>query len=348
MVSVDSPVSEDSAPVSRLHKTNRADAGNGPQHPAEAHVTRKTGTKLRKEALDYLPDGSIGSITWGELRSEWRSWFLDSESSKLVFEDEDGELRMGDQIHSFTEQYQKRQCARAHQLEEGLREKWGSALYTTMLTLTASWVDEDENPRPPADHQEELLSSWEPVRRALDRVLEGREWHRLGILEPHPKSGYTHVHIAVFTRGPVGEEVFEPVIEAHLRNCEFAGEEAHEDSISVKTTGDRNLHSLGSYLTAYMAPNYGENPLEVPSNVQLWYALQWATPTQRFRPDNPAQELMKYEDDEEEEDEQTVVWEFIGIAPDGDLDEVRESVGPRDVWGETRPPPSRASAPPPG
>lgn len=347
-MSVDAPDSASSAPVSWLHKTNRADPDNRPQHPSAAYVTTETGTKLRKEALDFLDDGSIGSIRWSSLRWEWLNWLKDTRDMSLVFEDEDGNLREGNHVHSFSEEYQNRQCARAHQLEEGLRNKWGSVMHTTMLTLTASWTDDNGCPRPPADHHNGLLSSWSAVRRELNRVLDesGRDWHRLGILEPHPKSGYTHIHIAVFTRGPVEESLFDSVIRTHLDNCESAGEKAHEDAISAKTTGDRNLHSLGSYLTAYMAPFYGELPEDRPEEIQRWCALQWALPGQRFRPDNGAQELMAYEPDEEEDDEQTVVWQFVGIAPEGDLDDIVEPVTNRDVWGETRLSPTREKPPP--
>lgn len=346
-MSVDSsPDNAENSPArspSRQHKTNRAGAENPLQHPSDADVTSRTGTKLRKEALQTDSDGSITATTWGDLRTEWRAWYLDTESSKLVFEDDRGDLRRGDHVHSFSQKYQERQCARAHQLESRLREKWGSMISTTMLTLTGSTTDDAGKPRSPADHQREVLSSWDSVRRELERVLEGRDWHRLGILEPH-KSGHTHAHVAVFTKGPVVEEQFESVIEAHLRNCDIAEREAHEDAITVKR-GDRSLQSIGSYLTAYMVPNYGDSALETPEYVQRWYALQWATPSQRFRPSQGAQELMERE--EEDSQENASLWRFVGIAPDGDLDDVRECApGPRDIWGETRPPPSRASGPP--
>ena len=328
---------------SRPHKTNRADAENPLQHPSTVDVTHETDVKLRNEALDVTESGAVRSISWDALRTRWRSWFLDKEDSTLVFEDEEGDLHAGEQVHSFMRKYQERQCARAHQLESRLREKWGSMTCTTMLTLTGSTTDEEGYPRPPADHQREVLSSWDSVRRELSRTLEGREWEYLGIMEPH-ESGHTHLHVAVFTKGPVVREQFRPVIESHLRNCSIAGREAHEDAITVKR-GNRGVESIGSYLTAYMAPNYGDTALETPESVQRWYALQWATPTQRFRPSQGAQEMMAFEEDENTREEPSL-WEFVGIAPDGDLDDVRQcSPGPRNVWGMTRPPPSSRSRP---
>ena len=91
-----------------------------------------------------------------------------------------------------------------------------------MLTFTASSTDDSGNPLPPVDHLDGLLESWDAIRRSLDRVLDENRYERLAILEPH-KSGYIHIHMAVFVDGKVTSTDFEPVIESHVNNCDLAG-----------------------------------------------------------------------------------------------------------------------------
>ena len=351
-MSVDDPSSEpvdhrDGPPArspSRLPKTNRADHAQPAEALESVPVTLDDGTKLRDESLMTTPEGERIGLPMGELRRQFRAYILDRRESRNVFRDGDGDRFTSRHLHSFTTEYQERQCARAHDLERGLRDEWGTTVHTAMLTLTCSKSDEEGRLKPPLDHLNELLASWEAVRRELSRVLDGREWERLAILEPH-KSGYTHIHVGVFVRGPIDESEFRPVIEAHLRNCPGAGREAHEqeETIKVRHTGDPahgGIDSLGSYLTAYMTHEYGESVLETPEYLQYWYALMWVAPVQRFRASNGAQELMAHDGD----GSTSSTVEFVGIAPDGDLDEVHECDGSGGVeYGQVcrhdRPPP---------
>lgn len=309
--------------ASRLPKTNRAGVDSAGDSPSTVRVTEREGTKARTEAMETTIDGARVGMEWSDLRTAWRAWFLDNDEARVVFQNPEGDLIGGEQTHSFKTEYQKRQCARAHDLERELRDKWGTTLYSAMLTLTCSSMDDEGRWRPPLDQLVDLLGSWEAVRRELYRVMEGEQWEYLGILEPH-KSGYTHVHIGVFFRGPIHEERFDSVIEAHVRNSPGAEAEAHEDAIDVQHAGDPaapgGIESLGAYLTAYMTQSYGESALETPEYLQNWYSLMWAAPVQRFRPSEGAQEMMAYDEGEELPSD----WEFVGIAPDGDLDEVRE------------------------
>jgi len=177
----------------------------------------------------------------------------------------------GSQVHSFKTEYQERQCARAHDLEQGLRDRWGTTLYSAMFTLTCSSTDEEGEWRPPLDQLNDLNASWESVRRELHRALDDRDWEYLAILEPH-ESGYAHTHVGVFVRGPVREERFEPVIDAHVSNSPGAEADAHDDAIDVQHAGDPaspgGIDSLGAYLTAYMTQDYGESALETPEYLQ--------------------------------------------------------------------------------
>jgi hypothetical protein len=89
------------------------------------------------------------------------------------------------------------------------------------------------------------------------------------------------------------------VIEAHLRNCDGAGQDAHDlnddSTVSVRHVGaDRSedtIQNLGTYLAEYLG-TYGEEPTEAPENVQKSNAVLWATGKRRWRPSQGAQEYM--------------------------------------------------------
>jgi len=306
--------------------------------------------------------GGTEAVSWGESVDRFDAWYEESRESKIVVENRQGERTGFNTPNRFTPEYREMLYAKAQSLESGLKDRWGNLLHTAMLTLSCSTTDDEGNLRPPVEHLEELLSSWEAVRRALSRALEGREWEYLAILEPHPErsAGYADVHLGVFVKGPVVAEQFEPVMDAHVRNCSGAGADAHravvedeqdDGAVSVRRTADpRNgpggVENMGAYLCAYMAGEYGAEATEMPEYVRGFYALMWATGRQWFRPSNGAQELMQ-PDDDDDDDGPAEKWELVGLAPDGDLDgeivefdpaEARGTVY-RELW--TDPPPTR-------
>jgi len=256
----------------------------------------------------------------------WRWWFEDQQGTQAVVQNpESGDLKGFTTGNRFTSQYREMLFAKAQSLERSLRQKWGRLLHTAMVTLTATSTRDDGRPRPPLDHLNDLLSSWSAVRRALNRVLDGRDWEYLAIIEPQG-SGYPHIHIGVFVKGVIVREQFAPVIEAHLRNSDGAGREAHElddDTVSIHRAADcRNgtldgLESLGAYLASYIGGEYETEALEQPRYVQRFYALMWASQHRWWRPSDGAQQYMQPEGDEEDE-EPEVEWSFVGISPSGD------------------------------
>ena len=195
-------------------------------------------------------------------------------------------------------------------------------------------------PLPAVDHLDELLSSWSSVSRTLRRVLDDRRSARLAILEPHPgdgpNNGYLHIHIAVFVDGNIKPETFQPVINAHLRNCDLATADAHDldddDTISVRHAGaDRQpgynhalaegieydsdqLGELAIYLAEYLGTYGDDDPLQAPEHVQAANALLWATNRQRWRPCSTAQSLMAYSVPDTATD-----WQLVGIEKDGEF-----------------------------
>ncbi|MDG5821944.1 hypothetical protein QA609_24535, partial [Natronococcus sp. A-GB7] len=145
--------------------------------------------------------------------------------------------------------------------------------------------------------------------------------------------------------GEVSGETFEPVIDAHLRNCELAERDAHEyeNVITVKRLAgvrDRELGeigNLGSYVGEYLGIYEGD-ALEAAEHVQAFNAVLWATGHQRWRPSNGAQRHMA-----QARLKGKTAWELIGVTYDGG--ETIESVDPSGGgvnWTETwedRPPP---------
>jgi hypothetical protein len=269
---------------------------------------------LRAEVCEATTEG-VDAMTWRESVWRWRDYIEDSQETAAVFENEYGDRVLGGDANRFMEGYSKKQYAKLKDLERGVREDYGKRLHTGMLTLTASSTRDDGTPLPPVDHLDGLLSSWEAVRRALSRSLEGRRWEYLAILEPH-KSGYVHVHVAVFVDGVIRREDLAPVIDAHLRNCDRAGEDAHDvtddSTISVKHVGaeraEDTIGNLGTYLAEYLGTYSGE-ALDAEEHQQMANAILWATGRQRWRPSQGAQSYMATN----RSDDDTSTWEFVGI-----------------------------------
>nr|ABD67452.1 rep protein [Natrinema thermotolerans] len=315
-------------------------------------MTKRDGERLREEVV-FDGIGGVRPLPWGEAIDRFDAWYREGRDTAVVCENSRGETTAFRTPNRFTPEYREMLYAKSQSLERELREKWGRLLHTAMVTLTASSTDEQGRPRSPVDHLHDLLESWEAVRRALARVLDGRDWEYLAIIEPH-ESGYAHVHVGVFVKGPVVAEQFQPVLDAHVRNCPTATSDAHqvfdedgeEDAVSVHRTasrpGDEGVENLGAYLAAYMAGEYGAEATEMPEYVRGFYATMWATGRQWFRPSNGAQEFMQPDEDEDDEDEEQLAedWELVGIAPDGDPEEELIEIDPeearRDVYRNVR------------
>jgi len=295
-------------------------------------------------------------VSWNMATDRWRNYIRDKEDVKSVFENiETGETGTGSKPHRFHPAYADKQYAKLKDLERGISEAYGKRLHTAMLTFTASSTDDSDNPLPPVDHLDGLLESWDAIRRSLDRALDENRYERLAILEPH-KSGYLHIHMAVFVDGIVTSTDFEPVIESHVNNCDLAGWTAHDldddDTISVRHAGaDRQpgyLHSLAegieydsdtiSELAIYLAEYlgcYGDDPLDLPEHVQAANALLWSTGRQRWRPSNGAQQFMTTDPRDPDSD-----WQLVGIEKDGEVIPVDPENGGVDtfVTGSANPP----------
>jgi len=323
-----------SADASRLSKTNRADPGESLSRPnpvsLSRQLTERDGISLRSEVTEAHSNG-IDAVTWREATRRWRRYVEDSKDTAAIFEDQSGRRVEGSDPNRFASEYGDKQYAKLKDLERGLREEYGKRLHTAMLTLTASSTDSEDEPRPPVDHLLDLDGSWEAVRRELHRRLEGRRWEYLAILEPH-KSGYLHIHLAVFVDGVVTPETFRPVIGAHLENCPAAGREAHdldaEDEsarpVSVRHAGgdrdeDDALDEMAIYLAEYLN-TYGEEATKAPDHQQMANAVLWATGKQRWRPSQGAQSYMATNRSDSDDG---IDWEIVAFRDsNGELVEV--------------------------
>jgi len=344
---------------------------SGHSHPADApnagfslssrqsrkrSLTDRDGITLRKEVLDHDHldrDHVDRPISWNGAITQFRDYIKDKRNVETVFENSaTGELATGSSPHRFATDYSAKQYAKLKDLERGVQDLYGKRLHTAMLTLTASATPNDE-PLPCVDHLDELLSSWSSVSRTLRRVLDGRRSARLAILEPHPSdgpnNGYLHIHIAVFVDGYVKPEMFQPVIESHVNNCDLAGWTAHDlekdSTISVRHAGaDRQpgynhalaegieydsdtISELAIYLAIYLGTYEGDDPLEAPEHVQAANAVLWSTNRQRWRPCSTAQSLMAYSGPDADTD-----WEVVGIEDDGEFISVDPENGGIDTF----------------
>ena len=321
---------------SRLSKTNRADNQNGRSRRSipesrKRPLTDCDGISLRKEVLDHdhlNRDHVDRPISWNGAITQFRDYIRDKEDVQSVFENTVGDCIQGNKPHRFHPEYSSKQYAKLKDLERGISEAYGKRLYTAMLTFTASSTDDSGNPLPPVDHLDGLLESWDAIRRSLDRVFDENRYERVAILEPH-KSGYIHIHMAVFVDGIVTSTQFEPVIESHVNNCDLAGWTAHDldedDTISVRHAGaDRQpgynhalaegiehdsdqLAEIAIYLAEYLGV-FDADPLDTPEHIQAANSVLWATNRQRWRPSNGAQQYMATNPRDPDSD-----WQLVGI-----------------------------------
>jgi hypothetical protein len=331
---------------SRLSKTNRADAGNGSQsrqkRPSRNRpLTDRDGVRLRAEVRDLADLDGDRPLTWDLAIDRWRAYIRDRRDVETVFENEDGARARGSKPHRFDPDYSAKQYAKLKDLERGLSREYGRRLHTAMLTFTASSTPEG-SAIPAVDHLDGLLDSWDAIRRALDRSLDGRRYERLAILEPHPgdgaNNGYLHVHMAVFVDGVVTRSDLAPVVDAHVRNCDLAERDAHDvdddSTISVRHAGrdrdlddDDALDELAIYLAEYLGTYGDDDPLDAPEHVQAANALLWATGRQRWRPSNGAQSYMATEPRDPDSE-----WSLVGIEKDGEFHPAEPGGGGVDTF----------------
>ena len=311
------------------------------------------GHKVRKEVTREVRSsgGSYQSKTvLGALKAFLR-WFSDQEGMQLVGRDlESGDEVLWPAVNSFDEEYLAEKYGTIKDAEWALVED-GEDPHTAMLTPSGSNLNKHGKPRCPGDHLVDLKASYDRfVRRELQRVMDGlgferydpddppeRWWEYAVVAEPH-KSGYIHLHIAVFTSHEVSQSDFAPVMEKHVEKCEMAGTDAHRNEpcdqhkgsaenvwdsaegscedchnpVSVRDV-EKGVDNLGSYIAAYMGPS-GSELWDLPVSQLIAFATIWATGQRRIHfsqgfneAAEKGREMRSSDDDDEKENEGRIV-----------------------------------------
>jgi hypothetical protein len=317
--------------------TNRQGPAQGDERPDSAFdpsdvagglrpLSTSGGTQLRDEALlvenehgQSVPltapnvepdDGTVKSRPWYRVVRQHTDWYKGYLNSHIEYEDPDGETVRAPLENSYQPQYGDRYYAKLMDLKRGIERRW-SDMTIVMLTLSASTLDRQDRPRPPADHMRDIAGGWQTARKQLYHVLENREWCYARVWEPTTRdgqgpAGYGHMHIAAFIRDPqdsVTAGDFEPVMRSHVSNCPPAGWEAHrppeddEDSEDspVSVTHDLEDANAATYVSEYIG-QYGDELHERPAHERAFLATAWATNTRRVEFDNTAQDLIRGEE----------------------------------------------------
>jgi hypothetical protein len=263
-----------------------------PRDKRRVPISTTPGETLRQECtFTPIRESEPKAKHWYSVVQEWRDWYEGYENSHLEFTNPEGETVRGKLTNSYQPEYGDKYYAKLGDLERGIEREYDS-LTTAMLTFTCSSLNRQGEPRPAGDCMRDIISAWNTARKMLHKALSAYEWEYARVLEPH-KSGYGHLHIAVFIDSDsINEQTFKGVMESYVDNCTAAGWEAHkpENSVSV----NEEMDSLPSYVSKYIG-QYGEKPTERDIEEQMFLAVTWATNTNRVDFSNGAQELITKE-----------------------------------------------------
>jgi len=289
-------------------------------------LSTSAGTKLRDECLlvenehgQSVPltapnvepeDGRVKSRPWYRVIRQHTDWYKGYLNSHIEYEDPDGETVRAPLENSYQPGYGDRYYARLMDLKRGIERRWGD-MSIVMLTLSASTLDRQDRPRPPADHMQDIRDGWQTARKQLYHAVDGREWCYARVWEPttgdgQGPEGYGHMHIAVFVRDPdntVTAGDFGPFMRSYVSNTPPAGWEAHrpvtddEDSEDspVSVTHELEDANAATYVSEYIG-QYGEHLHERPAHERAFLATAWATNTRRVEFDSTAQDLINGEE----------------------------------------------------
>lgn len=329
---------------------NLPDSDSVPWHPRNKSVNSNNNTykpsttiltdshkdkSVRSEAVWYN-NGNVQPKEWGEVTEEWVQYIKDSEDRSIILEEGNSGSRMSiNQLHRFSSEYMSRQYAQIMELERSWSEM--DSFHVSMLTVTASYKNGDGSLRPPMDHLDHIKDNWKYLYHQLDNLFRGTEWDYLKLYEPF-KSGYAHLHIAIFHKKDLEVSDFESAINSYVENNDWASRSAHklvdmgqqeinntivesgscrdceaseygrcEDHdngcVSVKS-GNEELGSAGAYVGSYISKelNREGSVLEASESLQRFYALMWASNSRRYTKSESARERIEKQHIEENED----------------------------------------------
>jgi hypothetical protein len=314
--------------------------------------------RLRKEATREVRGGG-GSYksraVKGVLRAFLR-WVSEQLDMQIVFKSPEGEEVGAPLPNSYKESYIAEKYGVIKDAERAFVRD-APEPHTAMVTLSGSNLNSRGGPRCPGDHLVDLKESWDRfVRRELQRQMDRlgferydaeeppeRWWEYAVVVEPH-KSGYAHMHVAVFTSHAVEAVDFESVVGKHVEKCSMAGSEAHEvlpgddsgSAVSVNAVDPEaspeegeDISNLGSYIAEYIGAA-GEELWDRPVSELVCFSLLWATETRRVHFSQGFHELSSEGMEMRNGSERSAgeEWELYGVrdGEDGEVHEVHGSV----------------------
>lgn len=270
--------------------------------------------KLREEVVKEKHDYSgYKARSWNSLLNQFLLWHMDYDGLNMEFESTDGDTITVPLNHSYMPEYGRKYYARNKALERQMLANFDNP-HTCMLTFSGSSKNANGEWRCPVDHINDVLDGVQQALKTLRNVMDGdlsysisdrvTEWHYALVVEPH-KSGYGHVHLALFVDGEIEKSDFERVIDTHLRHCDIAGKDAHDYNhsnpkkrcISVNAVGDDGIENLGSYLSEYIG-TMGDDLLDRPIEQLMHYAVMWASARQKVRYSESARDLIEADQEE--------------------------------------------------
>lgn len=296
---------------------------------------RQTGVKLGDDLdnpeirLDHntrekvvAADDKRSIDTMGEAVDVWGDYLSAKEDQVLVLE-ETGEDNNGHLVlpheHRWKSSYRNKQYARLKAAEEGMKEKYGGRVPSTLLTLTAPHNDKHDNPRPMAAVLRDIKEGWDKARRVIRRETEGVDTEYLAVFEPH-KTGYPHLHVVIFgvARESIGDRVAELWTEKYV---DGASRDAQD--VSVKNGRDLQLESPAAYIMKYLSKTMARSETEGASTAKElmpdvdgykeFSALMWATNNRTYSMSEGLTEIVN-ESAPEPREEESKDFRLLGTA----------------------------------
>jgi hypothetical protein len=306
---------------------------------ASRPISVREGTSLREEVTaEKYEEGRYRSRSWSQGLRKFLTWYNDYRFAHRVFKSPDGEIVRAPLTNAHQPNYGNKYYARIKALERQITAEYDD-LHVAMLTLSGSSRNGEGGWRCPTDHLRDVVDSFRPdegrgVYHALYDSLRDYEWEYALVVEHH-KTGYGHVHIAIFVDGQVDEADFRPAIDAHLRACDIAHRDAHDyyspdpddRPISVRRVNteldpdeyDEDVGNLGSYIGEYIGA-YGKELFDRNTEELIFRASCWATGTQMVRFSTGANELISNEIEQDETPNQPPV-----AVPNASFDPERDA-----------------------
>jgi hypothetical protein len=290
---------------------------------ASRPISVREGTAIREEcASEKYEEGKYRSSSWSQTLRSFLTWYNDYRSVHRVFRSPEGETVRAPLTNAHQPNYGNKYYARIKALERQITQEYDD-LHVVMLTLSGSSRNGNGGWRCPADHLRDVVNSFRPsegrgVYHALYDSLSGYQWEYALVVEHH-KTGFGHVHLAIFVDGKVDESDFHSAIDAHLRVCDIAHRDAHDyfstdpddRPISVRRVNTdlspdeyedyEEVGNLGSYIGEYIG-SYGEELFDRNTEELIFRSSCWATGTQMVRFSTGANELINLELDREKND----------------------------------------------